>query len=70
MWDLRDWTFRWRRLVSFLKAETFERGQYIIKEGEVPVVCGCTENNGKPWKNPRQPVAKNGPTRLSHRIFT
>ena len=23
-----------RRLVSFLKAETFERGQYIIKEGE------------------------------------
>lgn len=37
--------------MSFLKAETFERGQYIIKEGEVPVVCGCTENNGKPWKN-------------------
>jgi len=24
------------RLVSFLKAETFERGQHIIKEGEVP----------------------------------
>ena len=59
-----------RRLVSFLKAETFERGQYIIKEGEVPLVCGCTEIHGKPWKTRRQPVAQNGRARLSQRNFT